>query len=307
MEHLWIAASVAAAFFQALRHASLKELNRHLSTLVTTYARVFFGLPLLSAYFAGTLLVTGDPLIAPDARFLLFSGCAAATQVAGTALMIKLFKLGNFAVGVMLTKTDVMLTALIGSIIFSEVITLPGWLAILVTFLGVVIASAGRLPGPILQTSALSLQGVIFGKPARIGLASGLTFAISYLTLRESILCLGPAAGPLVRSAYAAVAMTAWTFVILGIWLLIRERHGLWGMRRHLGLCLLVGTTSALGTMAWFLATALANASYVAAVAQVQAAFTLAISRYWFRESITRLELVGIAVILAGVLLFRLA
>ena len=35
---------------------------------------------------------------------------------------------------------------------------------------------------------------------------------------------------------------------------------------------LLVGTTSALGTMSWFLATALANASYVAAVAQVRVA-----------------------------------
>lgn len=307
MEHLWIAASLVAAFFQALRHASLKELNRHLSTVVTTYARVLFGLPLLVAYFAGTLVATGDPFVAPNERFLLFSCLAAVTQFAGTALMIQLFKLGNFAVGVMLTKTDVVLTALVGSLLFSEVISLPGWLAILITFAGVVITSAGRLPGPLLGTTAGGLGQVVLGKPARIGLLSGLIFAISYLSLRESILALGPTVGPLVRSAYAAMAMTAWSFVLLGVWLLLREPDGLRAMRRHLSLCMLVGATSALGTVAWFLATALANASYVAAVAQVQVAFSLAISRYWFRETITRLELAGIGVILAGVLLFRMA
>ena len=57
----------------------------------------------------------------------------------------------------------------------------------------------------------------------------------------------------------------------------------------------------------WYLASALTNASYVAAVAQVQIVFVLIISRFWFREQIRPLELAGIAVILAGVLLFRLA
>ena len=42
MEQLWIGESAAAALFQALRYAALKELNKHLSTLVSTYVRILF-------------------------------------------------------------------------------------------------------------------------------------------------------------------------------------------------------------------------------------------------------------------------
>ena len=306
MEHLWIAASVGAAFFQALRHASLKELNRHLSVMVTTYARVLFGLPLLIGYLVFALQWSGERMPEIGPTFLAYSCLAAIGQFAGTALMIRLFKLGNFAVGVMLTRTDVVLTAIIGSLLFSEVISAWGWVAIVITVVGVMISSAGRLPLKSVIGQSRDFRDVIFGLPTQIGLASGLVFAISYLTLRESILSMPAGTGPLVRSAVAAVAMTVWTFLILGIWLLVREPDGLARMRQHLGLCTFVGAASAFGTMGWFFATALANASYVAAVAQVQVAFTLLISRYWFQERITALELVGIATILAGVLMFRL-
>lgn len=67
-----------------------------------------------------------------------------------------------------------------------------------------------------------------------------------------------------------------------------------------------IGLTSALGSIAWFSAFALQNASYVRAVGQVEVVFTLAISRLYFQERITALELAGIAVTVAGVLMFRL-
>jgi drug/metabolite transporter (DMT)-like permease len=100
--------------------------------------------------------------------------------------------------------------------------------------------------------------------------------------------------------------MTAMSFVLLGVWLLAMERPGLAGIWNHKRLCVILGVTSALGTIGWFFASALNNAAYVAAVAQVQIVFTLALSRYWFNEPIRRIELIGIAVILAGVILFRM-
>lgn len=306
MDQLWIIASVLAAFFQSLRHAALKEMNRHLSASVTSYARVLFGLPLLIAWLAGVMWATGDPLPAPTPAFLAFSALAALTQFLGTAALIHLFRLGNMAVGIMLNKTDVILTAIVGSLLFSERITPGGWLAIVITVAGVMIASAGRLPLAGIGGRGVSILRVVLGRPTQIGLLSGLIFATSYLALREGILALGPTGSPMVRSAFAAVAMTAISFVIMGIWLLATQPTGLAAIRRHMGLGLVVGATSAVGTVAWFLASALANASYVAAVAQVQIVFTLALSRYWFHESITRIELAGIVVILAGVLMFRL-
>ena len=50
---------------------------------------------------------------------------------------------------------------------------------------------------------------------------------------------------------------------------------------------------------------AMRNAAYVAAVGQVQMVFTMAMSWLYFRERILPLELLGIAVIVTGVLLFR--
>jgi drug/metabolite transporter (DMT)-like permease len=100
--------------------------------------------------------------------------------------------------------------------------------------------------------------------------------------------------------------MTGVSFVLVGIYLSIAEGRELARIRQWLPLSTLVGFASAAGTIGWFTASALANASYVAAVAQVQIVFALLISRYWFKERIRPLELVGIALILAGVLMFRL-
>ncbi len=306
MEHLWLAAGLLAAFFQALRLAALKELNQYLSTLATTYVRVLFGLPLLAVYLASVLYVTGQTLPALNGRFLAFSTVAAVTQFLGTAVLVRMFQSGNFAVGTMLAKTDVVLTAIIGSVFFSEVISLAGWLAILVTVAGVMIATTGRLPPwPGGSAGAGLWADALLGRQTRLGLTVGLIFAVSYLSLREAIVALDPAASPLLRSAVAATGMTALSFLILGVWLLASERGIFRGMRGHMLLCAILGGTSALGTVFWFLATALSNASYVAAVGQVQIIFTLALSRYWFREPIRFIECVGMVVILAGIVLFR--
>lgn len=305
MDTLWIWASLLAGFFQALRMGSLKELNRHLSTMVATYVRVLFGLPLLLAYLYGVLVFTNQSVPPLNARFLVFSTLAAVTQFAGTALLVRLFQIGNFAVGTMLAKTDVILTAVIGSLLFSESVTVAGWIAILITVAGVMTAAAGRLPAGAWANGRQSLAEIAFGRANRIGLASGLMFALSYLTLREAILALGSGPSPLLRSALAAAAMTGLSFLILGVTLLVREPDGLRKIFSHKRLSFFVGATSALGTVAWFLASALTNVAYVAAVAQVQIVFTLALSRYWFAEPIRRLEVIGIAVILAGVMLFR--
>ncbi|MEL7303725.1 MAG: EamA family transporter, partial [Pseudomonadota bacterium] len=77
----------------------------------------------------------------------------------------------------------------------------------------------------------------------------------------------------------------------------------LWPNRRIIGF---IGVTSALGSIAWFVAFAIQNASYVRAVGQIEVVFTLLISWLYFREKLTPIELGGIAVTVLGVLMFRL-
>ena len=305
MDYLWIIAAVLAALCQALRYGSLKELNKHFPVLLTSYARVVFGLPILLAHAGGMLFANGAPIPPLTVKFWVLTALVASGQFFGTMLMVRLFQIGNFAVGTMLAKADAVMTAIIGTLLFSEVISGGGWIAILVTVAGVMVVSLGRLPTGSLREGNASLAGLVLGPATRIGLLIAVVNAICFLLLREAILTVKSSGGAALDAALAGAAMSLISSVSLGAWLLATDRQGLMRLGRFLPLCCFAGLASGLGTLFWFLGTALTNASYVAAVAQVQIVFAFAISRYWFRETVRPIELAGIAVILAGVLLFR--
>jgi drug/metabolite transporter (DMT)-like permease len=307
MSNLWIWATVGAAFFQALRYAGLKTLNQSLSTGVTTYVRVFFTLPLLILYLVGVLWWTGETFPPIGREFLAYSAASSVAQFTGTLLVVRLFQLGNFAIATLIIKADVIMTALIGTAFFSERITPVGWLAILVTIIGVIVTSLGRAP---LSADALGGARASFltrAAPTLIGLTSALIYSLSYLFLREAILVADPLSGPFVRSALAAVAMTGISVALVGVFLLATQPRELLRMFEFQKLCWFIGAASAIASTGWFMASALTNASYVAAVAQVQVVFTLLLSYFYFGERIRPAEIAGIAVIVAGLILFRAA
>lgn len=221
-----------------------------------------------------------------------------------TALLIQLFQVRNFAVGTTITKTDVMMTALIGSLLFSESIDGPGWIAILLIVLGVVLITVARIGwGPFKRVGDEGLGHALVAKPTLIGMATALSFSFSYLFLREASLSLGDTQF-LVRAAWTVVSVTAIQVVLLGLWLLWREAKGLIEMARAWKLSAFIGVTSALGSICWFTAMTIQNASYVRAVGQVEVIFTLAISYVYFKERFNAPELIGIGVVVGGVLLF---
>ena len=306
MDSIWIGATVCAAFFQALRYAGLKVLNQRLSTQVTTYVRVLFTLPILIVYLLAVLWWTGEALPALSPGLAIYCSIAAIAQFVGTVLVVRLFQLGNFAVATLIIKADVIMTALIGTAFFSESITPIGWVAILVTMLGVVVISSGRSPAPASGILAAS-RSAGAATPALLGLSSALVYSLSYLCLREGILAIDPAAGTLVRAAYAVLFMAGISALMIGAYLAVREPRELVRMFSFQKLCWFIGMTSGIGSIAWFIAAALTNASYVAAVAQVQIVFALLLSYFYFGERIRGLEVGGIAIIVAGLALFRMA
>lgn len=304
MEFVWIPIAVGAALMQAVRTAAQKDLNERLSTMVTTYVRSLFAWPFLLAYLALVWALSTGPQPALHGTFLAYSVAAALTQIGATALLIHLFALKNFAVGTTLSKTDVMITAILGSILFSESIDALGWLAILLTVAGVVMISVARL-GLGAFTGGGGLYEALAGRPTQIGFVTGLLFALCYLFLREASLSLGEGSF-LLRAGWTVVTVTGVQVVVLGLWLIWAEPSGLKHMAAAWRPCIFIGLTSALGSIGWFTAMTLENASYVKAVGQVETVFTLAISYLYFKERLNSWELVGIAVIVAGVLLFLL-
>jgi len=302
MELAWILISVFAALMQAVRTAGQKRLHAHLSTMATTYVRSIFGLPFLILYLIAVQAGAGNTLPTLAAPFWLYALGAALAQVLATWLLIYLFTLRNFAVGSMLPKSDIMMTAILGSLFFSESISAAGWLAITVTLVGVFLIGGGKLGTSGLTQTFRAPLSAFSSRPVQVGLATGLSFTFSYLFLREASLSLGL---PFVQSAaWTVVAVTLLQVLIVGAWLLLREISAFPAMWRHRRPGLFVGVTSALGSIGWFTAMTMQNASYVKAVGQVEAIFALLISWFYFRESSSGAEIAGIVLIALGVLLF---
>ncbi|MDO9384344.1 MAG: DMT family transporter [Hyphomicrobiaceae bacterium] len=306
LDDLWIWFSLAAALCQAVRTAAQKRLNERLSTLATTYARAALGLPVLAVYLLAVLLWV-DPRV-PDfsPAFLFAASCGAAVQVASTSLLIELFRKRGFAVASMLVKVDIVLIALIGSVFFSEHITPLGFAALLIVLIGVVLLSAGRDGLASLRDQFSVGRAALSASGLWLALTCALFYALSFLFMREATLTVGEGSF-LWRGAWAVIVTVTMQAVLLGLWLIWREPGFLRSFWNNRGGVAIVGATSAAGSMAWFSAFALQNASYVRAVAQVEVIFTLLISALYFKERLTRLEVIGTIITLAGVLLFRLA
>jgi drug/metabolite transporter (DMT)-like permease len=170
----------------------------------------------------------------------------------------------------------------------------------------VVLMLMGKLGSIAFRTGGETVSGLLLGRPTQVALLCALMFSLSYLFLREATLELGTQHHFLWRAGWTVVLATGLQTVCLGLWLAVKEPavfRQMWAARR---IAIFIGLTSGLGSIGWYSAFALQNASYVRAVGQIEAVFTLAISWLYFRERITALELIGIAVTVGGVLMFRL-
>jgi drug/metabolite transporter (DMT)-like permease len=304
MTDLWIWLSIFAAAMQAVRTAAQKRLNERVSTLATTYVRSAMGLPVMAVYVALMVRWAEWPLPAPAGSFWLLALAGAVSQILATAMLMRLFRQRGFAVASLLTKADIVIIALVGAALFSERISPGGALALAIVVAGVVLLSLGQLQSRQLGLEAPPVR--LQSRTALEALATAFLFALSFLFFREATLAIG-GEGALWRGAWTVTLATAMQLVLLGAWLLWREPAAFAGLMGNKVLVSFIGVTSALGSIAWFTAFAMQNASYVRAVSQVEVVFTLAISWGYFGERLTRIEIGGIALTLAGVLLFRLA
>lgn len=94
--------------------------------------------------------------------------------------------------------------------------------------------------------------------------------------------------------------------ILMGIYLAWREPGQLKAVLVHWRPSLSVGVTGALASVFWFSAFTLQNAAYVRALGQIELVFTMLASVIFFREKVKGLELLGIAFIIAGILILVL-
>lgn len=294
----WIPITIAAAFSQNLRFMLQKRLkDTKLSTSGATFARFVYSAPLVALIMWGYFAITGQAVPQPDARFFLFAFAGGLAQILATMCVVALFSERNFAVGITFKKTEVVLTALVGLAVLGEGIGVWGSLAIAIGFAGLILLSDPPEGG--------SGWRRFFNKAAGLGLVSGLLFAMSATGYRGASLSLG--GGDVVaRAGFTLACVTAFQSVSMALWMRLREAGEVTRVLRNWRIGVLVGLSSMIGSFCWFTAFTLQNAALVKALGQIELLFSYAATIFVFKETITKREITGTALILASVLVLVL-
>jgi len=297
---LWVSITLVAAFMQNLRSALQKYLKGSLSTSGATFCRFVYAVPLALVYVAALGEGYGFAWPEPNPRFALFSMFGGIAQITATALLVYLFSLRNFTVGTTYSKTETVQTAIFGLVILGEPVSLPAAAAIAISLVGVMAISVAK--------SQLTLRNLLLGwtgRAAFIGILSGTFFGLSAVSYRAASLSLG-GDGFLMQAAFTLACVVVFQTAVMAVWIRVREPGELTRVFRSWRVASLVGVAGVIGSAGWFTAMTLENAAYVRAVGQVELVFTFIASYFFFRERSTPLEIAGILLIVAGIVILLL-
>jgi drug/metabolite transporter (DMT)-like permease len=291
---LWIVFTVIAAAAQTVRNAMQRELTGTLGTLGATHVRFLFGFPFALLFLTGLMLWTGAPLPHTAWRFWAWVFEGSAAQIAATALMLAAMGERSFVVTIAYIKTEPIQVAIFGLIFLGDAVTLPMMIAIVVATSGVVIMSTK--PG-----------GMVGGiKPTLLGLASGGMFALSAIGYRGAILSLGLSNFVMAATFTLAIGLVA-TTIMLSLYLLLRSPGVMMAILRAWRPSMFAGFMGAFASQFWFLAFALATAASVRTLALIEVLFAQLVARFALGQRTTAREAIGMALVIAGVVLLILA
>ena len=300
MIEYWIPLTISAAFLQNLRSAFQKHLTSKLSTAGASYVRFLYACPFAIIYCWALCEFAGYALPKPNGIFLLYCFLGGASQIIFTFLLIYLFSFQSFAIGTIYSKTEVIQVALLSIILLGDKINLFGSFALVLSVLGVMILSASKSS----ITSKTIITG-LFQKETLIGLTCGAFLGASSVFYRGASIALGNN-DLIIRAAYSLTIALIIQTVIMGLYLLIKERGQISTIIKNWKPSLTVGIAGVLGSICWFTAFSAQNAAYVRALGQVELIFTFIASIVFFKEKSSYLEFLGIFLIIIGIIILLL-
>lgn len=297
---LWVPLTIVAAGLQTLRTAQQKRLTGVIGQNGAHFARYFYGAP-LAALLLLALGLSGQDVPVPGLTFLAWGLGGGIAQIIATGCLIHAYTLRNFTVATTYSKTEIIQAALLSVVLLGEALEPAGWVAIAVGFAGLVLLTTAKQARGVSGLMQSWRQPVTF-----YGLASGGCFALSSIGIRSASLGLDEGSS-LMRAATTLAAITAMQTVLMGAFLLLRDRRALAGaLGRARTPAASVGIMSVIGSFGWFWAMTLEPVAHVRALGQIEIVFTIAMTILVFRERPTGKEYAGAALIVASVLILLL-
>jgi drug/metabolite transporter (DMT)-like permease len=297
---LWIPITLCAAFAQTLRNAAQRHLTKSLGTLGATLVRFLYGLPFAALWLVAVHLVGRYALPTPNAAFAGWILLGSISQIAATALLLRVMTERNFTLGVAYSKSELIQVAVFGFVFLGDRVGLLTAVAIALGTVGVLMLSPADPKRP--------LRALLVGwttRSALLGLASGTGFALSAVGYRGAALAL-QGSPFLVAAAYSLVAAQLLQTILLGGGLLVRKRQVVIGVLRAWRASLFAGFMGAAASVGWFTAMAMEPVAHVRTLGLIELVFALVISQRVFRERLTRRELAGVAVLACGLVIVTL-
>ena len=289
----WIIFTISGAFFQNLRSSLQKKLNKDLSIIASTYVRFAFALPFAVIVFFlnfGNFEIIFK--IIEQKNFLYLTIIASVFQIMFTFTLLYLFKFSNFVVGTSLSKTEVIQVAIFEYFLLKDKLNVFGIFGIIIATIGVIIISIKDLK---------LFFSNFFSKVTLVGLTTGLFLGLSVVFFRAATLSLEDFSSNFDRAIITLFfGLVVQTFLI-SIYLFIFERSEFKKFGDNKLESCLAGLAGFLATLSWFFAFTFIQASFVRALGQVEIFFSFVSSKYFFKEKITAMEIIGIIIFVIGV------
>lgn len=292
MANLWVVAALIAAAAQTARNATQAGLTKAIGTVGATQVRFLFGLPFAVIFLWAVVGITGQSIPGISLPVLGFTALGSASQIAATALMLRLMEQRSFAVSTAWLKTEPILVALVAAAVLGDPLTLTMLAAIVISSTGVLLMTRKPAQGSLLAESG----------PVAMGLFAALLFGLSAIGFRGAITAL--ATGDfLIRATTILVLSLMIQAGALALWLAVFNRPALQASLAVWRRSLTAGFLGALASQFWFIGFSLTSAANIRTLALVEVIFATLVSRYWFRQPVSKRQLTGMAVIIGGIAL----
>lgn len=289
---LWAIFTLIAAASQTARNAMQRELTATLGTVGATHVRFLFGFPFALLSLAVVLMLTGAGLPQPPLTYWPWIALGAGAQIAATMLMLAAMEERSFVVSIAYIKTEPIQVALFGLVFLGDRLS-PGIVA------AILIATAGVI---VMSVKAGGSRGDSW-QPVFQGLFAGAMFALSAIGYRGAILNLGLPDDFVMAATFSLAVGLVAQAAALSAYLLAREPKVMGEIMRAWRPSLLAGFLGAFASQFWFLAFAIATAASVRTLALVEVLFAQGVSRFIFGQPTSQREALGIALVVAGVIL----
>jgi drug/metabolite transporter (DMT)-like permease len=292
----WMPLTLFASGAQTVRNAAQRSLIQDVGTLGATLVRFLYGLPFSIIWLAIVLLVSERGLPAANRDFAAWVVLGGVSQIAATALLLRVMTERNFALGVAYSKTEIVQVAVFALVFLGDEISALAALSIGLATAGLLLISSPPGEAPLI--------GIFKGWTSRVallGFASGACFALAAVSYRGAALALDDTTKT-VAAAYALVWAQAIQTVVLGGWLLARTPRVIAGVVREWRRSLTAGFMGAAASVGWFTAMALEPVAHVRTLGLAEMLFSLAVSRRLFNDKLRPAEIAGIVLLTLGLI-----